>query len=73
MGQVASFHLVSARPWDAPVVLARLATDRRLLGAADGLVFSRLLGTGRGSGTGPSIRVVSRTKAPSVLLAVMES
>ncbi len=55
MGQVASFHLISARPWDAPVVLARLATDRRALRAVDGLQFFRLLGTGRGSGTGPSI------------------
>ena len=49
---VASFHLVRERPGRAAPALARLATDRRALRAADGLVFWRLLGTGRGRDTG---------------------
>jgi len=55
MGPVASFHLISERSGRQPFVLAHLATDRRRLGAVDGLLFARTLGTGRGSNTGPSI------------------
>jgi hypothetical protein len=49
---MASFHLVRERPGRAVAALARLATDRRVLARTDGLVFWRLLGTGRGSDTG---------------------
>ncbi len=55
MAGVASFHLVRERPWRQPMVLARLATDRRRLVGVDGLTFWRLLGTGRGADTGPSV------------------
>jgi heme-degrading monooxygenase HmoA len=55
MAGVASFHLVRERPWHQPMVLARLATDRRRLAGVDGLAFWRLLGTGRGADTGPSV------------------
>jgi heme-degrading monooxygenase HmoA len=55
MARIASFHLVRERPGRQPLVLTRLATDRRRLGAVDGLAFWRLLGTGRGAETGLSI------------------
>lgn len=52
MNRIASFHLV--RDERAPVVLARLGTDRVRLRGVDGLRFVRLLGTGRGDDTAPS-------------------
>jgi len=48
VSRIASFHLVKERPGRQPLVLARLATDRFRLGDVDGLLFWRLLGTGRG-------------------------
>jgi len=52
MARVASFHLVRHhRSIDA---MTHLATLRRLLRGVPGLAFSRVLGTGRGSDTGPS-------------------
>lgn len=53
MGRIASFHLVRERPGRQLLVLARLATDRRRLVDVDGLLFWRLLGTGRGDRTSP--------------------
>jgi heme-degrading monooxygenase HmoA len=47
MGRIASFHLVSESAWRAPVAMARLGTDRLRVGRVPGLVFWRLLGTGR--------------------------
>lgn len=55
MGPVASFHLITERSGRQPLVLARLAADRRPLARVDGALFTRTLGTGRGSNTGPSI------------------
>jgi hypothetical protein len=49
MARVASFHLV--RHGHAVTAMRRLATDRPH--RPDGLVFRRLLGTGRGADTGP--------------------
>jgi hypothetical protein len=49
MGRIASFHLV--REHSALRAMVHLATDRRILGRTDGLVFWRLLGTGRGAAT----------------------
>ena len=54
MTRIASFHLVRERPWRSPLAMARLGTDRLRLPRVDGLVFWRLLGTGRGDDTGPS-------------------
>src|SRR4051812_42342255 len=52
MARLASFHLVRHhRSIDA---MTHLATVRRLLRQVPGLAFSRVLGTGRGSDTGPS-------------------
>ncbi|MGI9052038.1 MAG: spheroidene monooxygenase [Ilumatobacteraceae bacterium] len=55
MARIASLHLVRERRWRWPLVLVRLATDRRRLRRVDGLAFWRLLGTGRGAETGPSV------------------
>jgi hypothetical protein len=55
MGRIASFHLVSESAWRAPVALARLGSDRLRLARVPGLVFWRLLGTGRGDDTGPGV------------------
>jgi hypothetical protein len=49
---VASFHLVRERPGRAAQTLAHLGTDRRPLRSTEGLIFWRLLGTGRGRDTG---------------------
>lgn len=51
MNRIASFHLVKERPRRQPLVLLRLATDRPRLRGVDGLLFWRLLGTGRGDDT----------------------
>jgi hypothetical protein len=53
MARIASFHLVRERGTRALRVLPRLATDRVRMPRVDGLVFWRLLGTGRGDDTGP--------------------
>jgi hypothetical protein len=50
--RVASFHLVRERHGQALRAMARLGTDRRHLRHAGGLVFWRLLGSGRGRDTG---------------------
>lgn len=52
---VVTFHLLRERPGRAVVAMARLGLDRRRLASTDGLLFWRLLGTGRGTNTGPSI------------------
>jgi heme-degrading monooxygenase HmoA len=53
MGRIASFHLARERPGRAPQAMARLGTDRFRLDKVDGLLFWRLLGTGKGDNTGP--------------------
>ena len=55
--RIASFHLVRERPGRAVAALARLATDRPALRRAHGLLFWRLLGTGRGTDTGFGVDV----------------
>lgn len=55
MTRIASFHLVRERPWRSTLAMARLGTDRFRLPRVPGLVFWRLLGTGRGDETGPSV------------------
>jgi hypothetical protein len=55
MTRVASFHLV--RDDSAVAAMSHLATDRQRLRGTPGLRFWRLLGTGRGSDTGPSADV----------------
>jgi heme-degrading monooxygenase HmoA len=66
--RLASFHLLREGRGRSAWALARLATDRRRLAGTDGLVFWRLMGTGRGNETGPSADL-SRT----ALFAVWES
>jgi hypothetical protein len=60
METFATFHLMSWR--SRLIALARLGLDRRILKKADGIVFWRLLGTGKGSTTSPSADL-SRTAA----------
>ncbi len=55
MGRIASFHLVREASWRAPLAMARLATDRSRLGRAPGIVFWRLLGTGRADDTSAGV------------------
>jgi hypothetical protein len=55
MSRIASFHLVRERPWRGVQAMARLATDRPRLAKVDGLVWYRLLGTGRGGATTPGV------------------
>ncbi len=53
MGRIASFHLISEPTYKAPLAMARLGVDRPLLRRTPGMVFWRLLGTGKGRYTGP--------------------
>jgi hypothetical protein len=55
MNRIASFHLIRERPGRAMSAMARLGTDRLKMGSIPGLHFWRLLGTGKGSDTGPSV------------------
>ena len=55
MGRIASFHLVRETAWRAPMAMGRLGTDRLRLARTPGLVFWRLLGTGRADDTGAGI------------------
>jgi heme-degrading monooxygenase HmoA len=55
MARIASFHLSSVSAWRAPQAMARLGTDRLRLARTPGLVFWRLLGTGREDDTGPGV------------------
>jgi quinol monooxygenase YgiN len=57
MSRIASFHLVRERPGRGVLAMARLGTDRWRLPGVPGLRFWRLLGTGRGDDTGPSVDV----------------
>ncbi len=68
MARIASFHLVSEPRHRTALVLARLGTDRLVLGRTPGLVFFRLLGTGAGDDTAPSADL-----SRSALFAVWES
>ena len=52
MSRIASFHLV--RDDSAVAAMSHLAIDRQRLRRTPGLRFWRLLGTGKGSDTGPS-------------------
>ena len=54
MDRIVTFHVVRERPGRQPVVMARMLTDRWRLRRVDGLVFAKVLGTGRGDDTGPS-------------------
>jgi hypothetical protein len=57
MGRIASFHLVSERGVRASLTFPRLGTDRLALRRTPGLEFVKVLGTGRGSSTGPGVDV----------------
>ena len=54
MDRIVTFHVVRERPGRQHVVMARMLTDRWRLRRVDGLVFAKVLGTGRGDDTGPS-------------------
>lgn len=54
MDRIATFHVVRERRGRQLLVMARMMTDRCRLRRVDGLVFAKVLGTGRGEHTGPS-------------------
>jgi hypothetical protein len=54
MDRIATLHVVRERPRRQLVVMGRMLTDRWRLRHVDGLVFAKVLGTGRGADTGPS-------------------
>jgi hypothetical protein len=54
MDRIATFHVVRERRGRQLVVMTRMLTDRWRLRRVDGLVFAKVLGTGRGDDTGPS-------------------
>lgn len=54
MDRIVTFHVVRERPGRQLVVMTRMFSDRWRLRRVDGLVFAKVLGTGRGDDTGPS-------------------
>ena len=68
MARIASFHLVSERRSRTLLALARLGLDRPRLRRTPGLVFWRVMGTGKGNRTGPGAQL-NRT----ALFAVWET
>lgn len=54
MDRIATFHVVRERQGRQLLVLVRMLTDRWRLRGVDGLLFAKVLGTGRGENTAPS-------------------
>lgn len=67
MARIASFHLVRESALRTPLALARLGTDRLRLRRVPGLLFWRVLGSGRDDRTGPGADL-----ARTALFAVWE-
>lgn len=55
MDRIVTFHVVRERPGRQLLVMTRMLTDRGRLRRVDGLEFAKVLGTGRGEDTGPSV------------------
>lgn len=55
MDRIATFHVVRERRGRQLVVMVRMLTDRWRLRGVDGLLFAKVLGTGRGENTAPSV------------------